>query len=70
MQPHAWSELYLLFVPEGMKRTLAEMTVEEYWEWNDRANTNSFACQFAAWLNSHRLPPQDVSTGEGPHPKG
>ena len=33
MQKHLWSKLSLIFIPEGNKRTLAEMSFKEYLEW-------------------------------------
>jgi XTP/dITP diphosphohydrolase len=33
MQKHLWSELGLIFIPEGSQNTLAEMSYNEYLEW-------------------------------------
>lgn len=33
MQKHLWSELSLIFIPEGSNKTQAEMTYEEYLSW-------------------------------------
>jgi len=32
------------------------LTIDEYWEWNDRADDDSFVRRFAAWFNSRSAP--------------
>jgi len=33
MQPHLWSELSQIFIPEGSYKTLAEMSLDDYEQW-------------------------------------
>jgi len=46
----AWSKLWLIFIPEGEKKTLAETTSVEYLEWSKKHEQNSYAVQFAKWF--------------------
>lgn len=50
VQKHHWSPLSLVFIPQGQKKTLAEMSYEEYLQWHQLARTNSASNQFARWL--------------------
>ena len=51
MQPHHWSKLALIFIPEGKKKTLGEMNHDEYAGWSQNAKEKeSSAQQFAEWL--------------------
>lgn len=50
VQKHHWSPLSLVFIPQGLRNTLAEMSYEEYLEWHQEARTNSASNQFARWL--------------------
>ncbi|MDP3981947.1 MAG: non-canonical purine NTP pyrophosphatase [bacterium] len=45
----AWSALWLLFIPEGQKKTLAEMTPEERNQWRD-AHARGSEGKFADWI--------------------
>lgn len=51
LPPDAWSELYLIFIPEGHSKTVAEMSPEERNCWRRTRGTDS-ATKFAAWLYS------------------
>lgn len=44
-----WSELFKVFIPEGSRKTLAEMSRDEYENWYDRTNRNSEMMKFARW---------------------
>jgi len=46
-----WSELWKIFIPEGERLTLAEMTCEERLDWRERSGRaeSSPARQFAQW---------------------
>lgn len=50
IQKHHWSPLSLIFVPGGEVNTLAEMSYEEYVEWNKLVRTDSASKSFARWL--------------------
>ncbi|MDM8528319.1 non-canonical purine NTP pyrophosphatase [Anaerolineales bacterium HSG24] len=56
VQPHHWSRLSLIFIPEngGRTKTLGETTYEEHLEWrkNLREETSS-AMQFATWYKNN-----------------
>lgn len=52
IQKHHWSPLSLVFIPQGLEKTLAEMSYEEYLEWHQAARTESASNQFARWLKS------------------
>ena len=44
-----WSPLSLIFVPKGEKKTLAEMSEEEYNRWRAKKYKNSWEVKFAKW---------------------
>lgn len=46
-----WSELFQIFIPEGSKKTLAEMSKREYEEWCDKETRKSEWMQFVDWYN-------------------
>jgi len=46
---YAWSELFLIFIPEGEEKTLAQMPEEEYENWREKRRVSSFAAKFAEW---------------------
>ena len=50
MQEHFWSELAKVFVPEGKEKTLAEMTEDEYKEWRNERQKESYITKFAKWF--------------------
>lgn len=35
-----WSELFKIFIPEGMEMTLAQMSIEEHFEWDSKTSHN------------------------------
>ncbi|MBI4450435.1 hypothetical protein HY642_00540 [Candidatus Woesearchaeota archaeon] len=52
MQPHLWSTLGLIFVPDGKQVTLGEMDAAEYAQWSKYSKeAESASCQFAKWLS-------------------
>lgn len=56
MQTHLWSELGLIFIPEGTQQTLAEMTLNQYLQWrkNNAREKESSARLFSDWLVAYR----------------
>ena len=54
MQDYYWSELFLVFIPKGASKTLAEMTFEEYQEWRNQRYKDSFATKFAEWISQRQ----------------
>lgn len=53
VQPHHWSRLSRIFIPDGHQKTLAEMTLAEYESWRRTAREEeSSSRQFAAWLSA------------------
>ena len=52
---YMWSELSLIFIPEGEDRTLAEMDAEEYRSWAATARAKAGAeRELACWILSER----------------
>jgi len=53
-QPHLWSDLGLIYIPENHTRTLAELTGQEYREWSGNKSTpESASRQFGEWYDSN-----------------
>jgi XTP/dITP diphosphohydrolase len=50
LQAHNWSPLSLIFIPDGQKKTLAEMTPEEDQAWHASIAENSYYGQFRKWF--------------------
>lgn len=44
---YAWSKLFLIFIPEGRKKTLAEMSPKEFEDWRKERRKHSFTTKFA-----------------------
>lgn len=53
MQDHHWSPLALIFIPEGNRKTLAEMNYDEYLEWKRTSKKESSAQIFSQWFIPH-----------------
>jgi len=51
MRDYCWSKLFLVFIPKDANKTLAEMTFDEYQEWRNQRNKDSFATKFAEWIS-------------------
>jgi XTP/dITP diphosphohydrolase len=51
---YSWSDLWLVFIPQGESRTLAEMNFNDYQEWKTKRHTDSFATSFAEWLSNKK----------------
>ena len=45
-----WSGLSLIFVPEGEKKTLAQMSEKEYYSWRDRRGIERYEDDFAKFF--------------------
>jgi len=53
MQPHLWSKLGLIFIPDGSSKTLAEMTHDEHSEWRKiLREKNSLGKQLYDWIST------------------
>ena len=50
MQDHLWSELSTIFVPEGIQKTLAEMSYKEYVDWHKKPSIRPSSKLFSEWL--------------------
>lgn len=50
MQDYYWSRLSLIFIPKNEKKTLAEMTFDEYQNWRNR-KYKKFAAKFAEFIS-------------------
>jgi XTP/dITP diphosphohydrolase len=53
-QDYHWSELSLIFIPEGETKTLAEMNKEEYQAWRKRRQSHSYETKFKDWILRYR----------------
>lgn len=54
MQPYLWSKLGLIFIPEGLEKTLAEMSEEEYNNWrNSKSEELSVSKLFSKWYSEY-----------------
>lgn len=51
IKDYNWSKLSLVFMPENVNKTLAEMTYDEYQEWRIQRHKNSSAIKFAEWIS-------------------
>lgn len=49
---YSWSKLFLIFIPEGREKTLAEMSREEYQDWRRERRKYSFTTKFAEWIEN------------------
>lgn len=48
----AWSKLWLIFIPEGEVKTIAEMTEKEYKSWRaKREEKDSIGAKFGTWYS-------------------
>lgn len=47
-----WSDLFLVFIPSGETKTLAEMSEEEFDSWRERRDEISAMARFAEWYTS------------------
>lgn len=54
MKPFHWSKLFLIFVPDGKTKTLAQMEKREYESWYKDINKNSYIKKFAVWFSKER----------------
>lgn len=51
IKEHHWSKLFLIFVPKGFKKTLAEMDDKEYKIWSNKIHKNSYLGKFGKWTS-------------------
>ncbi|MFB6075795.1 MAG: non-canonical purine NTP pyrophosphatase [Candidatus Aenigmatarchaeota archaeon] len=47
---YAWSKLFLIFIPEGREKTLAEMSRREFKDWRSERRKHSFTTKSAEWI--------------------
>jgi len=52
---YLWSELGLIFIPEGETKTLAEMTREEYQKWRENRGEKSIVAKFGTWYSLREI---------------
>ncbi len=50
LSEYAWSELFLIYIPEGYNKTLAQMSRKEYEQYWNRTEENSCFKKFGAWF--------------------
>jgi XTP/dITP diphosphohydrolase len=55
MGDYHWSELFLVFIPQGENKTLAEMGFDEYHEWRNIRYKDSSAAKFAEWISKRKF---------------
>jgi XTP/dITP diphosphohydrolase len=46
-----WSRLFLIFIPDGERKTLAQMTKGEFDGWHKLVDRDSYAGKFANWFS-------------------
>lgn len=51
---NAWSDLWLIFIPTGKTKTLAEMNQKEYSTWRATVHQDSYASKFVRWFQENR----------------
>lgn len=54
-KPYLWSELGLVFIPEGEVKTLAEMNREEYLSWRKKRGESAVGAKFSAWYSARKV---------------
>ena len=50
LKPFHWSRLFLIFIPEGKTKTLAQMGKDEYDDWYKNINHNTYIKKFSNWF--------------------
>lgn len=53
-QPWHLSALATIFIPDGLDRTLAELSREEYRDWRRSSTEKPYGRQFLEWYQQHR----------------
>jgi len=53
LRDDAWGELWLIFIPAGQTKTLAEMSKQEIVDLRDHLHTNSYLAEFAKWYKEY-----------------
>lgn len=48
-EPHHWSRLFEIFIPDGRSKTLAQMGKEEYLRWHVDSGIDLYIGDFAGW---------------------
>ena len=54
-RPFHWSRLFLIFIPDGETKTLAQMTKGEFDGWHKRVDRGSYIEKFADWFSDRRV---------------
>jgi XTP/dITP diphosphohydrolase len=55
MKDHFWSEYFLIFIPKGLNKTLAELEKEEYEKWRVKLYENSYLTEFGEWFSKREI---------------
>ncbi|MDP2908886.1 MAG: non-canonical purine NTP pyrophosphatase [Nanoarchaeota archaeon] len=51
----AWSKLWLIFIPEGEVKTIAEMDKKEYKVWRAKRGKDSIGAKFGTWYSFKKI---------------
>ena len=51
VKPFHWPKIFLIFIPEGSTKTLAEMSRNDYMRWYDIAKSKSEFVKFGSWYS-------------------
>jgi XTP/dITP diphosphohydrolase len=54
MKDYFWSELFMIFIPKGENKTLAEMSTHKYRKWRKQRYKNSYTTKFAGWISKNK----------------
>ena len=55
MKDHFWSEYFLIFIPKGLDKTLAELKKEEYERWRVKLYEKSYLTEFGEWFSKREV---------------
>jgi XTP/dITP diphosphohydrolase len=55
MKDHFWSEYFLIFIPKGLNKTLAELEKEKYEKWRAKLYAQSYLTEFGEWFSKRDI---------------
>lgn len=55
MKDYFWSEYFLIFIPKGWNKTLAELEKEEYEKYREKVYEKSYLTEFGEWLSKREI---------------